>query len=132
MPLDIDSALGISQYALKVRSRRAELIANNLANQDTPNFKARDLDFREMLTQAKRIKDGEGLMKTDDRHLDTWQGLSNYELKYRIPNQPSVDGNTVDSQMEASAYMENTLRYQASLEFLSGTIRSIRKAIKGE
>lgn len=132
MPLSLDAALGLHPQALKVRARRAEIISNNIANQDTPGFKARDLNFKEILQEADRIRKGQSLERTNAKHLQIGQGLRDFDLKYRIPNQPSVDGNTVDSQLEVNAFMENNMRYQASLQFLDGNIKGLRKAIRGE
>lgn len=132
MPLNIDSALGTLPEALVLRGRRSELIASNLANADTPNFKARDFDFRAAMDKAN----GEQLAMraTQARHIafsDT-DGPGGMPLQYRIPNQPSLDGNTVDGQVEQAAFAENAVNYQATLTFLSGRISGLLRAIKGE
>lgn len=138
MPLDIDSALGIHAQALTVRSRRAEVLAANLANVDTPNYKARDIDFRAALAQAQQGQAAAGglqLAATQPGHVagaigaDAAAGL---ELLYRQPAQSAIDGNTVDAQREHADFMQNALQYQASLTFLSGRIRTLLTAIRGD
>lgn len=126
-----DSIFGIHEAALKVRGERVGVLAGNLANADTPNFKARDLDFASVLSN-----EGEkslGLIKTSAMHLDNAAGaLSGGELKYRIPFQPSLDGNTVEVPIEQAAFAENAVRYQASLMFINRRIASIESAITGQ
>lgn len=132
MPLSIDSALGPLPDALVLRGRRSELLASNLANADTPNFKARDVDFHAMMDQAQG---GQLAMQTTSaKHIAFTEdnGFSGTPLQYRIPNQPSLDGNTVDGQIEQAAFAENSVNYQATLTFLSGRIRGLMTAIKGE
>lgn len=123
-----DTALGIHERALTVHSQRATLIATNLANADTPNFKARDLDFREVLNRTSPTV---RLATTHEGHLSESSRFGDMHAKYRIPFNPSLDGNTVEADAEQSAFSENTVRYQASLSFLSGRIRGIRDAITG-
>jgi len=129
--LSFDKALGIHAEALQVRSRRLELLASNLANADTPNFKARDIDFRAALNDASH---GQGLRmaRTNAGHLPSGPAGSGLEAKYRVPSQPSLDGNTVDPQLEQAAFSENAIQYQASLDFLNARFRGLRTALKGE
>jgi flagellar basal-body rod protein FlgB len=131
MSLSFDKALGIHAEALQVRSRRLELLASNLANADTPNFKARDIDFRAALSDAGR---GQGLRmsRTDAGHFASGTAGPGLEAKYRVPSQPSLDGNTVDPQLEQAAFSENAIQYQASLDFLNARFRGLRTALKGE
>ena len=130
MPLSFDHALGAHEHALMLKARRAEVLGSNLANADTPNFKARDLDFRAALQQAQ--SSGFELQTTHHRHLPAANKRHYPELLYRIPEQPSVDGNTVDSRVEQAEFAENALEYQASLTFLSKKFNGMRAAIKGE
>lgn len=127
--LGFDNSLGIHEHTLQLRASRAEVLANNLANSDTPNFKARDFDFNTVLEgESKRslamnvtdVSHQRGTVKTDT------------ELQYRNPYQPAIDGNTVDSQMEQSFYTENALRYNASFQFLTGRFKGLSGAIKGQ
>ncbi len=118
-----DALFGIQAQAMDIQRRRMELIAANLANADTPNFKARDLDFRQVLAQAAaRANPPAATAAAGDAAV----------LKYRIPSQPSVDGNTVDVQTEQAQFAESALRYQASLGFLDGRIRSMMTALTGQ
>ena len=131
MTINFDKALGIHEEMLVYRSERAKVIANNLANADTPGYKARDLDFQAVLKAAR----GEsiGLKQTHDRHLDSKSSGDGQALLYRTPMQPDTgDGNTVDSQAELARYSQNALEYQTSLHYLSSKFRSLKTAIKGE
>lgn len=130
MAFSFADAFGIHAQAVTVRTRRMQIIASNLANADTPGYQARDLDFRQVLrNENSSIR----TVRTHARHLqDTaGDGVTNGQLKYRIPLQPSVDGNTVESQFEQAAFADNAIRLQASLRFLDGRIRSLSDAITG-
>jgi flagellar basal-body rod protein FlgB len=135
MPFNIDTALGIYPQALVLRARRAEVLAANLANSDTPNYKARDLDFRAALGNARADQE-QNAIRLNARHAAHLQAegatLPGGELLYRVPSQPSIDGNTVDPQIEYAAFAENALRYQASLTFLGGRIKTLLTAIRGD
>lgn len=132
MAISLDGALGIHQPALEARIKRAEVLANNLANADTPGFKARDIDFGAMMQKAQQDMGGLGMEKTHDGHMDTGSMAPDSELLYRLPHQPSVDGNTVDAQQEQSRFMRNAMEYQASFEFLNGKVTGLKKAISGQ
>ncbi|WP_019556749.1 flagellar basal body rod protein FlgB [Thiomicrorhabdus arctica] len=133
-----ESIFGIHESALKIREQRAEILANNLANADTPNFKARDLDFRSALQDASSGTnrfETSAMAKTNSRHIDgdanSFASTSSY-LMYRQPTQPSLDGNTVESHIEKAKFMENGMQQTATLEFLNGKITGLRSAIRGE
>ncbi|MFO8003286.1 flagellar basal body rod protein FlgB [Thioalkalivibrio sp.] len=130
MSISFDKALGIHAEALQVRSRRLELLAANLANADTPNFKARDIDFRAALNDAGH---GQALRmsRTNAGHLSSGAAGAGPEAMYRVPTQPSLDGNTVDPQLEKAAFSENAIQYQASLDFLNARFRGLRTALRG-
>ncbi|MDI9245203.1 flagellar basal body rod protein FlgB [Marinobacter sp. CHS3-4] len=132
MALSLDNALGIHQQALEARVKRAEVLANNLANADTPGYKARDVDFGAMMEKAKQDMTGLGMNRTHENHMDTSASGPNGELMYRVPHQPSVDGNTVDAQQEQTRFMRNAMDYQASFQFLNGKITGIKKALSGQ
>ena len=135
MPFNIDAALGIHPQALTLHARRAELLAANIANSDTPQYKARDLDFRAVLGGLVNsgVTSDTHLVTTQRGHLTADSEASGMgELLYRMPTQSSVDGNTVDPQLEYSQFAQNALHYQASLTFLSGRIRSLMTAIRGD
>lgn len=131
MASGIDDAFGIHAKALETYGRRAEVLAGNLANADTPGYKARDLDFKAILGGA--VKNELPLARSASSHLATTdRGLSNGALLYRVPLQPSADGNTVDTQAEQAQFAQNAIRYQASITFLDGSIRTLLSAIRGE
>ncbi|MEH6625161.1 MAG: flagellar basal body rod protein FlgB [Motiliproteus sp.] len=133
MAITFDSALGIHQSALLVRSQRAEVLANNIANADTPNYKARDLDFKSILAGQS----GSGQMMSVDRsqrgHIG---GLIDpsfaADLMYRQSLQPSIDGNTVDVQIEQAEFARNAMDFQASFTLLNKKFAGLMKAITGE
>jgi flagellar basal-body rod protein FlgB len=131
MPLSIDKAFGIHERALLLKGQRSEILASNLANVDTPNYKARDIDFKEALDQAQQLQHPP-LKTTHDKHIGSSASAVNSELLYRIPEQPSLDGNTVDARVEQAEFVENALQYQTSIRFLSDKIQGLRSAIKGE
>jgi flagellar basal-body rod protein FlgB len=129
----IDTALGIHARALAVGAKRLELIAGNMANSDTPGFKARDIDFRAVLeSEAGGAAGSLSLHTTHAGHQPAGSTPASAEPLYRVPNHPSLDGNTVDTQLEQSAFAEAAVRYQASLDFLTGRIDSLRKALRGD
>ncbi len=129
----MDNLFGIHATALKIRSSRAQLLAANIANADTPNFKARDIDFRQALNSMAGKTDNTPINRTHNGHMNS-HGTTNQgaDILYRTPNQPNLDGNTVDLHAERSAFMENTMMYQASLRFINGKISGLKMAIRGE
>ncbi|RXZ44229.1 flagellar basal body rod protein FlgB [Crenobacter cavernae] len=121
------------QRALDLRAYRAEVIASNIANADTPYYKAMDFDFGAAM---KSVEDGQGklaLAATDARHLASGAGLAmnGADLQYRGAVQPSLDGNTVDMDVERGAFADNAMKYQSTLTFLNRRISSLNDAIKG-
>lgn len=139
MAIDFDNAFGNHAAALTLRSQRAGVLAANLANADTPGFKARDFDFRSALEAASGSAAGEGvsLARTDAGHMDASGNRADGAslpptLQFRQPSQPSVDNNTVDVQTERAAFTENAVRYQATLGFLNARIQGLRTALRGD
>lgn len=130
MAINFDNALGIHPLALKFRNERAELLASNLANADTPNYKARDLDFQTALKQAQspQLK----LKATQPEHMQAKGFNGGIAPLYRIPSQPSLDGNTVDAEQEQVRYTENALSYQFSLRLVGDKLTGLTDAIRGE
>ncbi|HEX7111304.1 MAG TPA: flagellar basal body rod protein FlgB [Mizugakiibacter sp.] len=129
-----DPLFGIHTQALSLWQRRAEVLASNLANADTPGYRARDVDFRSALAAQSGEAGGDlALAATEPGHLAApdRDAVTGAALKYRVPLQPSMDGNTVDAQVEQAAYAENSVRYQASLTFITAQIRMLRTAITG-
>ncbi|MDG6773378.1 flagellar basal body rod protein FlgB [Thiomicrorhabdus sp. ZW0627] len=130
-----ESIFGIHERALQIRTARGEILANNLANEDTPNFKARDIDFRQAITQAQESlsQSKPDLVKTNSRHISGFADATTESfLKYRVPTQPSLDGNTVETHVEKAKFMENAMQHQATLEFINAKITGIRGALRGE
>ena len=135
MPLNLDAYLGVHADALKLRSQRTEVLARNLANADTPGYQARDMDFKAALAQATGSADAPVALKTTHANqiaapIDA-SGETNANLKYRVPMAPSLDGNTVDVQMEQANFAENSVRFQATLTFLNARFRNLMTAITG-
>ena len=135
MNISFNNALGVHEHALELRTKRAEVLANNLANADTPGFKARDIDFQSLLKDQMQGKGSEQSLKmttTNGKHLPVNGTDDSADLLYRNPSQPSIDGNTVDTQTEKAEFMKNTLQYQSSFQFLSSRFKSMNNAIRGE
>lgn len=136
MSISFESALGIHESALRVRGQRAGVLAGNLANIDTPNYKARDLDFKQILNQKvgeSRTSQQGAMQVTNERHIVANGSFGDDgELLYRTPQQPSIDGNTVEDQIEHAEYMKNALAFQASFQFLNSKFQSLKTAIRGD
>ncbi len=130
MAISFDKALGIHAEALEVRSRRAEILANNLANADTPGFKARDIDFKAILND--QMDASLKMTTTDGNHLPHGNFEPANALLYRSALQPSVDGNTVETQREIAEFSKNAMDLQASFQFLNSKFKGLSSAIKGE
>jgi len=132
MAISFDKAFGVHEASLNIKGQRAEVLANNLANADTPNFKARDIDFKQALQMASTSQQA-GLKRTHANHIDSSIGTEIPGLSYRIPLQPDTgDGNSVEAQVEQTKFAENAMQYQASLTFLTGRIKGLMAAIRGE
>ncbi len=129
MPINLDNEFALHGRALNVASQRLGLLANNVANADTPGYKARDVDFKAAMQNV--AKNAPAMQVTHDKHIGLPSAGSRAEVLYRVPTQPSMDGNTVDAQQETSAVAETTVRYQATLTFLNAKIRGLRLAITG-
>ena len=125
-----DNLFGIHTQALALWQRRSEVLAGNLANADTPGYLARDVDFRKALAQAGGQQDGLQLSTPTAGQIDP-AAQSTQQLAYRNPTQPSMDGNTVDEQVEQANFAANSVHYQASLAFITAQIRMLRTAITG-
>jgi flagellar basal-body rod protein FlgB len=126
-----ENIFGIHEQALLLHGQRLGVLATNLANADTPNYKARDLDFSEVLshtgeqTLPMQITQAAHITQSEDE-------LAGGELKYRNPYQASLDGNTVEMPVEQAAFSENNVRYQASLNFINLKISEMQLAIAGQ
>ncbi len=134
MKIGFDAALGVHPAALALRARRTEVLANNLANADTPNFKARDIDFKSvMAAQAEQQSRAVAALRTTHPgHLASSPMEPDGDLMYRNPTLPSLDGNTVEGHVEQAEFANNSVNFMASLRFLDGKFRNLTTAIKGE
>lgn len=131
MALNINQQFDLHSRVLGLANQRLELLADNVANADTPNYKARDIDFKAAMSNAGNGGDL-ALAATRTGHIQAGgAGPTTTNPLYRVPDQPSLDGNTVDSQKENAAIAETSVRYQATLTFLSSRIRGLRDAITG-
>lgn len=128
----LDAALNFHETALRVRGQRQELLAANIANADTPGYKARDINFANTFKQALAGSAG-GLQAdtTTPGHLSATASHQNGVL-YRAMIQGSVDGNTVDMDVERAQFADNALRYEASVNMISGQIKKLLSAIQGQ
>ncbi len=137
MAISFDSYLGPLDDALILRSRRSEVLASNLANADTPGYKAKDIDFKTAISDAMGTgsefkKDRLKMATTSSKHIQMSQNNFSADVMYRNPNQPSLDGNTVDGGVEKTEFSQNAIHYTASLRFLTGKFLALNKAIKGQ
>jgi flagellar basal-body rod protein FlgB len=130
MAINFDTALGIEPKVLAFREKRSEILAANLANADTPNYKARDLDFKSVLKQS--LVSGVAVERTHAGHITPQQQVFGANVMYRTPSQVSLDGNTVESHVEQAKYAENAVQYQASLQFIKGDFSDLMTALRGQ
>lgn len=131
MSFSLEQSLGLHANALVLRAKRSAVLASNLANVDTPGYKARDFEFSKLLASGDALK-GLSLRRTQMGHRAAANTTKLAGLQYRYPWQASLDGNTVDPHLEKTAFTENALKYQASLRFLDGRIKSLVKALDGK
>ena len=130
------AALRFQQEALNLRAQRQEILASNIANADTPGYQARDISFadelKKVMAQGRTQESRVGLTLTSSRHIPA-QALSGppVDLLYRIPDQPSLDGNTVDMDRERTQFADNSLQYQTDLTVLGGQIKSMLSVLQG-
>jgi|LauGreDrversion4_1035100.scaffolds.fasta_scaffold09031_1 flagellar basal-body rod protein FlgB len=124
----LTNAFGIHERALGVRSQRMEVLARNIANADTPNYKAEELDFKAMLKETQR----EYIAATHEKHFAALQEQPDNGMRYRVPFNSSFDGNTVEINVEQANFGKAAADYQTTLSFLENRISGLRKAIKGE
>jgi len=131
MAISFDKALGVHPHAMLIRSQRAELLATNIANADTPGYKAKDIDFAAALKAAKSNQQGgDNMVRTDAKHLAGGSRFVGNAEMFRSPNQADTgDGNSVVVQVERNLYTQNAMEYQASLQFLSGKFKGLNKAL---
>lgn len=127
----MDKIFGLAEPALSITEQRASLISGNIVNANTPGYKAKDIDFDEVMKNLN--SSGRTLEVTNKRHINTANAeLSNLPIQYRIPMQDSMDGNTVDPEIERKNFLHNSVKYQVSLSFIKHKTDQIMKAMKGE
>jgi len=132
MAISFEKAFGIHTQMLNVRGQRMELLASNLANADTPGFKAKDDDFKSVLANVQGPTSNVPINATQEGHFMVQPGSANASVRYTIPMQTSIDGNTVESQIEQAKYAQNAIQYRASMQFVSGRIKGLMTALKGD
>jgi flagellar basal-body rod protein FlgB len=134
----VTQSLDFNATALLLRSERTRVLASNIANADTPNYKARDFDFRAALEQATGVTraaaaDATTLARTRQGHITAGGGAGPHPtLLYRTPTQTALDANSVDLDTERAAFADNTVRYEASLRFINAQIKTLMTAINGQ
>jgi flagellar basal-body rod protein FlgB len=134
----IDTNIAFEQAALNLRARRQEILASNVANADTPNYKARDLDFASAMRSALGSTGGVGgalpMARTQSGHLDGGRAgvAAGGALMYRSTVQPSLDGNTVDMDVERAHFADNALHYQFMLDRIASSFSTMKQAIGSE
>lgn len=124
-----DKLFGVHGDAMRLHSRRMELIASNIANADTPGFRAQALDFKAALAEIASARDAGG-PETSQTIQDPNTAIGQNHVDFRTAMQPSLDGNTVDVPMEQADFADASLRYQASLRILEGRMRSLLSALR--
>ena len=133
----LDDYMRVNETAINLRAQRQQLLASNIANADTPNYKARDIDFNKSLQSALARGDASSaaLNKTDPGHLDGnaggTTGTDGVALLYRTPVQPGADGNTVDMDIERNQFSDNAVRYEAGLTMITSQIKDMLAVIQG-
>ena len=124
----LSGAFGIHERALGVRSQRLEVLSRNIANADTPNYKAEELDFKAMLKETSR----EYISATHAKHYAALEEQPDDGKRFRVPFNSTFDGNTVEISVEQAQFGQAAAEYQTTLNFLENRISGIRKALKGE
>lgn len=129
MAISLDRLVGVHHQALQVRNQRMEVISGNLANANTPGYKARDIDFSQAMKSAQSSQTSSNMVKTHEQHMSSGSRMQ-ADIDFRIPTQPDTgDGNNVDVQVERNAFLEAGMRYQAGLTLLDGKFKSMKKAL---
>ncbi|BCB26709.1 flagellar basal body rod protein FlgB [Sulfurimicrobium lacus] len=129
----IDEEIGFMSKALNLHAQRQQLLAGNIANADTPNYKAVDIDFSRALQTAMGSGDAVGLNRTAPGHLQAKDSNPfGARTLYRQPAQPSIDGNTVDMDVERTQFIDNAIRYQFALDRVSGKFKEMQLALSSQ
>ena len=125
----IKDQLSFYSSALQLRGRRNNILASNIANAATPNYKARDINFD---TEIKKYQKDGPIKATHSDHISVKKPAAPGKVLFRKNVNPSLDGNTVELAIEQLQFAENSMRYQSTLSFLNGKINALMSAIKGE
>ncbi|HOI52217.1 flagellar basal body rod protein FlgB [Azonexus caeni] len=131
---NLESHLGVYSKALDLRAQRQQVLASNIANADTPNYKARDFDFSQAMAQAMAGRPSDGalpLARTSAGHLGAGNGAGSVRLQYRGEAQSAVDGNTVDMDVERAQIADNAIQYQILTQLISDKFSGLRTAMSG-
>ncbi len=133
MANDLDTHLQFHAQALNLRAMRQQLLASNIANADTPGYKARDIDFSKMLQDklADRAQSPQVAQTAAGHAAPASQGIDQAAVQYRTVLQPSIDGNTVDMDVERAQFAENAIHYEANLMFINSQLKSMLAALQG-
>ena len=130
MAISLDRLSSFHHRAVTLREDKMEMIAGNLANANTPGYKARGFNFQDAMKSANQST-SHTLNRTNEKHF-AGKAVHGYNEQFRIPTQPDTgDGNTVEVQQERNAFLDNGMRYQASLQFLDGKFKGMKKAVSG-
>lgn len=130
--MNLDKIFGIHAQAAQLRSYRGEVLAKNIANAETPGYKARDIDFNSTLKKINETYTQGKVARSSNTDAFPSKMQLRSDLLYRVPMQPSLDNNTVDMDIEKTEFSKNAVGYQISMSFLNGTIKGILTALKGE
>ncbi len=123
----LDNIFGIHETAVNARQRRMGLLGENIANADTPNYKAKDLDFKQLFGKEQTMS----ARRTHSLHMDHGPSSRN-GLVFRVPNNPAADGNTVELNFQQAEFGKESARYSATLQFLENRISGVKRALRGE
>ncbi|MCE9883565.1 flagellar basal body rod protein FlgB [Obesumbacterium proteus] len=130
----LDNSMRFQQQALNLLTKRQDILASNIANADTPGYLARDIDFsqqlKESMDKGKMATEPLSLTLTAGSHIPaSAPAMNNQQILYRIPDQPSADGNTVDMDRERVSFIDNNIKYQSSLTMLGSEIKGMMSVI---
>lgn len=130
----LTARLDFQSQALLLRAQRQQVIASNIANADTPGYVARDFDFAKALQGATGTTAGATVATSDARHirLGSTRVSGQPDMAYTVQTQPSQDGNSVDLDRERANFVDNSIRYESTLRFINGHVKTMLSAITGQ
>ena len=123
----LNGIFGVHEKAMNLRQRRLALLGQNIANADTPHYKAKDIDFKKIMAKESDFS----IKLSQPGHMNSTNSR-NPALIFRTPNNPAADGNTVELNYEQAQFGKESARYTATLQFLENRIGGIRRALRGE